>query len=91
MIRLDQNNIAGELPPSWSALTGLRTLTLWDNKLTGEIPESWANLQVRMMACSMAVRCKVGVRQIRSTQLGCNSVVIAKAHTGHTSSEQIKP
>lgn len=46
VIRLDQNNIAGELPASWSALKGLRTLTLWDNKLTGEIPESWAQMQV---------------------------------------------
>jgi hypothetical protein len=55
VIRLDQNNIAGELPPSWSALTGLRTLTLWDNKLTGEIPESWAQMQVgKRMSYNMA-------------------------------------
>jgi hypothetical protein len=45
VIRLDQNNIGGELPPSWGKLTNLRTLTFWDNKLEGEIPDSWANMQ----------------------------------------------
>lgn len=46
LIRLDQNSINGQLPPSWSKLRRLRMLTLWDNDLEGQIPESWADLQV---------------------------------------------
>lgn len=54
LIRLDQNNLSGELPPSWGALTNLRTLTLWDNKLAGEIPDSWANMQASLTGPRLA-------------------------------------
>jgi hypothetical protein len=43
-ISVEDNNITGTLPPSWSSMTQLQGLDLYSNYLTGTLPPSWSSM-----------------------------------------------
>ena len=43
-LRLDENNLTGELPPELGELTELKKLYLWENQLSGGLPPELGNL-----------------------------------------------
>ena len=44
LICVEDNNITGTLPPSWSNMTQLQVLYLYSNSLTGTLPPSWSSM-----------------------------------------------
>lgn len=44
VLRINNNNFTGTLPPEWSALTALTVLDVGANKLRGTLPASWSKL-----------------------------------------------
>ena len=40
------SGMSGELPSSWSALTGLTSIYIQLTQLTGELPSSWKTAQL---------------------------------------------